>query len=130
MPARQILGAGNIGGTPMSEVKIIYLTGRTGRKYRFYTFADPDGLKAEGGIFAITKRSSKDDTWEHELIEIDVLQDMSELKRLMQMPGYNCHKGANCIAARLENDPIKRQRTAEDLWENYFPSMLSAKAAS
>ncbi|MDT8393566.1 MAG: hypothetical protein RQ761_06955 [Bacteroidales bacterium] len=112
--------------TKMTEVKIIYLTGRTGKKYRFYTFPDPDGLKAEGGIFAITRRYTNKNSWEHELIEIDVLHDMSELKKKMQMPGYNCHKGANCIAARLEKDPLKRKRVAEDLWGNYFPSMLSA----
>lgn len=111
----------------MTEVKIIYLTGRTGKKYRFYTFPDPDGLKAEGGIFAITKRVLKENSYEHELIEIDQLHDLSELKIKMQMPGYNCRKEANCIAARLESDPIKRKRTAEDLWGNYFPSMLSAE---
>ena len=110
----------------MTDVKIIYLTGRTGKKYRFYTFPGPESLKAEPGIFAITKRSSVKDTWQHEVIEIDLLPDMSELKRKMGMPGYNCHEGANCIAARLESDPIKRRKAAEDLWGNYFPSMLSA----
>lgn len=110
----------------MNDIKIIYLTGRTGKKYRFYTFPDPESLKAEGGIFAITRRSSVESTWEHEVIEIDMLHDMSELKRKMRMPGYNCHPGANCIAARLEDNPLKRKKTAEDLWGNYFPSMLSA----
>lgn len=110
----------------MTEIRIIYLTGRTGKKYRFYTFPGPESLKAEGGIFAITKRSAINNDWEHEVIEIDMLEDMSELKRKMKMPGYNCHEGANCIAARLEGDPRKRKKTAEDLWGNYFPSMLSA----
>lgn len=110
----------------MTDIRIIYLTGRTGKKYRFYTFPGPEGLKAEGGIFAITRRKPVDNTWEHEVIEIDLIADMSELKKLMKMPGYNCHKGANCIAARLETDPLKRKKTAEDLWGNYFPSMLSA----
>jgi len=110
----------------MTEVKIIYLTGRTGKKYRFYTFPGPEKLKAEGGVFAITKRSLIDDVWEHEVMRIDKIDDMSELKLLLARAGYNCSKGANCVAARLENDPVKRKKAAEDLWGNYFPSMLSA----
>jgi hypothetical protein len=59
-------------------------------------------------------------------MRIDETDNMSELKMLLSRAGYDCSKGANCIAARLENDPIKRKRAAEDLWGNYFPSMLSA----
>ena len=110
----------------MNEIKMIYLTGRTGKKYRFYTFAGPDGLKADGGIYAITKRSQIENVWEHEVIQIDVTKDMSGLKAMMSRKGYDCRKGANCIAARLESNPLKRKRAAEDLWGNYFPSMLSA----
>ncbi|MEN8224920.1 MAG: hypothetical protein ABFS05_06115 [Bacteroidota bacterium] len=105
---------------------MIYLTGRTGKKYRFYTFAGPDRLKAEGGIYAITKRILKEGVWEHEVIKIDETHNMSELKAMMSHPGYDCRKGANCLAARLEDHPVKRKRAAEDLWGNYFPSMLSA----
>lgn len=110
----------------MTDVKIIYLTGRTGKKYRFYTFPGPDSLKADGGIFAITKRSQNDEVWEHEVMRIDETDNMSELKMLLARSGYDCSKGANCVAARLENDPVKRKKAAEDLWGNYFPSMLSA----
>jgi hypothetical protein len=110
----------------MHEIKMIYLKGRTGKQYRFYTFSCPDSLKAEGGLYAITRRSPDEDTWEHEIIEIDQTKDMSELKAMISRVGYDCRKGANCIAARLENDPIKRKRAAEDLWGNYFPSMLTA----
>lgn len=109
----------------MTEVKIIYLTGRTGKKYPFYTFPGCDKLKAEGGVFAITKRSMINDVWEHEVMRIDETDNMSELKILIPKPGYDCSKGANCVAARLENDPVKRKKAAEDLWGNYFPSMLS-----
>ena len=110
----------------MTKVKIIYLTGKTGKKYRFYTFPGPDKLKAEGGVFAITKRAMIEDAWEHEVMRIDQTENMSELKMLMARAGYDCSTGANCIAARLENDPRKRKKAAEDLWGNYFPSMLSA----
>jgi hypothetical protein len=51
----------------MDKVKIIYLTGRTGKKYRFYTFPGPENLKAEGGVFAITKRRQLENKWEHEV---------------------------------------------------------------
>ena len=110
----------------MDKVKIIYLTGRTGKKYRFYTFPGPEKLKAEGGVFAITKRSQLKDKWEHEVMRIDETDNMSELKMLLARAGYDCSIGANCIAARLENDPVKRKKAAEDLWGNYFPAMLSA----
>jgi len=110
----------------MNEVKIIYLTGRTGKKYRFFTFPGPDKLKAEGGVYAVTKRSLINDVWEHEVMRIDETDNMSELKMLMKRSGYDCSKGANCVAARLENDTLKRKKAAEDLWGNYFPSMLSA----
>ncbi len=110
----------------MTEVKIIYLTGKTGKKYRFFTFPAADGLKAEGGVYAITKRSLIKDIWEHEVMRIDQTDNMAELKKLLTRAGYNCRKGFNCIAARLESDPMKRRKTAEDLWGNYFPSMLSA----
>ena len=110
----------------MTEAKMIYLTGKTGKKYRFYTFPGPEGLKAEGGVYAITKRSKKDKAWEHDVMEIAEIHDMSELKSMMRSPAYNCCEGANCLAARLENDPVRRRKTAEDLWGNYFPSMLSA----
>ena len=114
-------------GMHMTEIKIIYLTGRTGKKYRFYTFPGPDSLKAEGGIYAITKRIMiKGNLWEHEVMEIDLTKDMSELKAMMARVGYDCRKGANCLAARLEGNPLKRKKAAEDLWGNYFPSMLSA----
>ncbi len=112
----------------MSEVKIIYLTGRTGKKYRFYTFPGPESLKAEGGIYAITRRAFIDDAWEHEVLKISDTSDLSELKDIMSRAGYDCGKGANCVAARLENNPVKRRRTAEDLWGNYFPAMLSIPA--
>ena len=112
----------------MSEVRIIYLTGKTGKKYRFYTFAGPESLKAEGGVYAITRRILIDKSWEHEVLKIEETQNMAELKDLMAQPGYQCVEGANCIAARLENDPLKRKRTAEDLWGNYFPAMLSIGA--
>ena len=110
----------------MTKVKIIYLTGRTGKKYRFYTFPTPDNLKAEGGVFAITKRTLNENKWEHEVVRIDETDNMSELKMLLARAGYDCSKGSSCIAARLENDPLKRKKAAEDLWGNYFPSMLSA----
>jgi len=110
----------------MTEIKMIYLTGRTGKKYRFYTFPGPDGLKPEGGIYAITKRSQNEDVWEHEVVKIDETTDMSDLKAMMKRAGYDCRAGANCIAARLERNPSKRRRAAEDLWGNYFPSVLSA----
>ncbi len=110
----------------MTEVKMIYLTGRTGKKYRFYTFPGPEGLKAKGGVYAITKRSKKDKAWEHDVMKIDETHDMSELKTLMRAPDYDCREGANCLAARLENDPIRRRKAAEDLWGNYFPSILTA----
>ena len=110
----------------MHKVNIIYLTGRTGKKYRFYTFPGPENLKPKGGVFAITKRSNTDDVWEHEVMRIDETDNMSELKMLMERTGYDCSLGANCIAARLEDDPVKRKKAAEDLWGNYFPSMLSA----
>lgn len=110
----------------MTEVKIIYLTGKTGKKYRFYTFASPDSLKSKGGVYAITKRSKSDKSWEHEVMEIDQIHDMSELKAILAKPGFNCESGANCIAARMEENPVKRRKAAEDLWGNYFPSMLSA----
>ncbi|HSG67467.1 MAG TPA: hypothetical protein VK994_02075 [Bacteroidales bacterium] len=112
----------------MSEIKIIYLTGRTGKKYRFYTFPGPDSLKAEGGIYAITRRAFIDDAWEHEVLRIAETHNLSELKALMAQEGYDCEKGANCLAARLENNPIKRKRTAEDLWGNYFPAKLAIPA--
>ena len=110
----------------MTEVKIIYLTGRTGRKYRFYTFTGCDGLKSEGGVYAITKRALINDVWEHEVMRIDQTDNMAELKVLISKSGYDCSKGANCIAARLEDNALKRKKAAEDLWGNYFPSMLSA----
>lgn len=110
----------------MTKVKIIYLTGRTGKKYRFYTFPGPDSMKAEGGVFAVTKRSLIEEMWEHEVMRIDETDNLSELKILLTRSGYDCSKGSNCIAARLENDPVKRKKAAEDLWGNYFPSMLSA----
>lgn len=110
----------------MTDVRIIYLTGRTGRKYRFYTFPGPDNLKAEGGIYAITRRSLINDVWEHEVMRIDQVDNMSELKVLLESAGYGCRKKANCLAARLENNPIKRKKAAEDLLGNYFPAMLSA----
>ena len=113
-------------GTHMTEVKIIYLTGRTGKKYRFYTFKGCDSLKPEGGVYAITKRSLIDDVWEHEVMRIDQTENMAELKGLMSKSGYDCSKGANCIAARLEDNSLKRMKAAEDLWGNYFTSMLSA----
>jgi len=113
-------------GMLMNEVKIIYLTGRTGKKYRFYTFPGPDNLKAEGGVFAVTKRKMIKNVWEHEVMRIDETGNMSELKILLSRAGYDCSVGANCIAARLEDNPIKRKKAAEDLWGNYFPSMLSA----
>lgn len=109
----------------MTDVKIIYLTGRTGKKYRFYTFPGPESLKAEGGVYAITRRSLINDVWEHEVMRIDATDNMSELKVLLARSGYDCRKGANCLAARLENNPIKRKKAAEDLWGNYFPSMLT-----
>lgn len=110
----------------MSDVKIIYLTGKTGKKYRFYTFKSPDFLKALGGLYAITKRKQEDQSWEHEVIRIDQTTDMSEIKELLVQSGYDCRIGENCIAARLEDDPIKRRKATEDLWGNYFPSNLSA----
>jgi len=110
----------------MTKVKIIYLTGRTGKKYRFYTFPGPDNLKAEGGVFAVTKRTLINENWEHEVMRIDETDNMSDLKMLLTRSGYNCSEGANCIAARLESNPVKRKKAAEDLWGNYFPSMLSA----
>ncbi len=110
----------------MTEVKIIYLTGRTGKKYRFYTFPGPENMKAAGGVFAITKRTLIKDVWEHEVMRIDETNNLAELKMLMSRSGYDCSKGANCVAARLENNPAKRKKSAEDLWGNYFPSMLSA----
>jgi len=110
----------------MDKVKIIYLTGRTGKKYRFYTFPGPDNLKAAGGVFAVTKRKMIKDVWEHEVMRIDETENMSELKKMLNREGYDCSMGANCIAARLENNPLKRKKAAEDLWGNYFPSMLSA----
>ena len=110
----------------MTEVKMIYLTGRTGKKYRFYTFPGPEGLKAAGGVYAITKRSKKDKAWEHNVMKIDETHDMSRLKTIMHAPGYDFHKSANCLAARLENDPVRRRKTIEDLLGNYFPSMLTA----
>ena len=109
----------------MNEIKMIYLTGRTGMKYRFYTFAGPDSLKSEGGIYAITKRSQNEDAWEHEVVEINETANMSELKALLSSAGYDCHVGANCFAARLENNPLKRKRAADDLLGNYFPALLS-----
>ena len=112
----------------MTEVKIIYLTGRTGKKYSFYTFPGPESLKAEGGIYAITRRAFIDDAWEHEVLKIAHTQDLSELKALLAQAGHDCGVGANCVAARLENDELRRKRTAEDLWGNYFPSMLSVPA--
>jgi len=105
---------------------MIYLTGRTGQKYRFYTFPGPEGLKAKGGVYAITQRSMQDKAWEHKVMKIDETPDMSALKAIMRAPGYDCHKGANCLAARLENDPVRRRKMTEDLWGNYFPSMLTA----
>ncbi len=110
----------------MTEVKMIYLTGRTGKKYRFYTFPGPESLKAKGGVYAITKRSMKDEAWEHKVMKIDETHNMSELKTLMRSAAYDFHKGANCLAARLENDPVRRRKAAEDLLGNYFPSMLTA----
>lgn len=109
----------------MTDVKIIYLTGRTGKKYRFYTFPGPESLKAEGGVYAITRRSLKNDVWEHEVMRIDEIDNLSELKMLLAGSGYDCSKGANCLAARLENNPVKRKKAAEDLLGNYFPAMLS-----
>jgi hypothetical protein len=110
----------------MTEIKMFYLTGRTGKKYRFYTFPGPNSLKPEGGLYAITRRSQKKKVWEHEVVKIDETSNMSELKAMMESEGYDCHPGANCFAARLENDSLKRKRAAEDLWSNYFPSILSA----
>ena len=110
----------------MDKVKIIYLTGRTGKKYRFFTFPGPDRMKVAGGVFAVTKRTLINEVWEHEVMRIDEMENLSELKMLLSRAGYDCSPGANCIAARLENNPIKRKRAAEDLWGNYFPSMLSA----
>jgi hypothetical protein len=110
----------------MNTIKVIYLTGRTGKKYRFYTFPGPEKMKAAGGVFAITRRSMIDKQWEHEVMRIDHTENMAELKQLLTKIGYDCSKGSNCIAARLEKDPLKRRKATEDLWGNYFPSMLSA----
>lgn len=110
----------------MTEVKMFYLTGRTGKKYRFYTFPGPNSLKADGGLYVITKRSLNEEVWEHEVVKIDETSDMSDLKAMMEREGYKCRAGGNCFAARLESNPLKRKRAAEDLWGNYFPSLLSA----
>lgn len=110
----------------MTETKMFYLTGRTGKKYRFYTFPGPGSLKSEGGLYAITRRSQNEEVWEHEVVKIDETQNMSDLKAMMESDSYECRPGGNCFAARLESNPQKRKRAAEDLWSNYFPSILSA----
>src|SRR5210317_1953204 len=99
----------------MTEIKMFYLTGRTGKKYLFYTFPGPGSLKPEGGLYAITKRSWNEEVWEHEVVKIDETSNMSELKAMMESEGYECHPGGNCFAARLESNPLKRKRAAEDL---------------
>jgi hypothetical protein len=108
----------------MHEVKIIYLTGKTGKKYRFYTFRSPEGFKPSGGVFAITRRRKRKSAWEHEVIHLDEIHDMSGLHVHISQAGPQYMEEENFIAARLENDPLKRRKSIEDLLGNYFPSRL------
>ena len=106
----------------MESVRILYLEGKSGKKYRFYSFPHFSRFKKAGGIYVLTNRIRDNQKLTHKVLDIGFTEDLSSLNELYSEETRCCEKDANCVIVKIEDDLDSRQETFEDLRSRYLES--------
>lgn len=101
---------------------MLYLEGKSGKKYRFYSFPQFSRFKKAGGVYVLTNRVRDNQKLTHKVLHIGFTEDLSTLNEMYAEEARCCKEDANCVIVKIEDDLDSRQETFEDLRSKYLES--------
>lgn len=106
----------------MESVRMLYLEGKSGKKYRFYSFPSFSRFKKAGGVYVLTNRVRDNQKLTHKVLHVGSTEDLSMLNEMYSGPENRCKEGANCVIVKIEDNSDTRLETFEDLRSRYLES--------
>jgi hypothetical protein len=103
----------------MEDVKMIYVTGQSGKKYRFYSFKSCGHFKKAGGVYILTNKKQDQQRTVHQVIHIGETEDLSSITKKYTEDELDCRKKANCVCAKMVEDHNERIATFRDIKRKY-----------
>ena len=109
----------------MEPIRMLYLEGKSGKKYRFYSFPQFSRFKKAGGVYVLTNRVRDNRKLMHKVLDIGATEDLSSLNELFAEKTRCSGKDANCVIVKIEDDKDTRQETFDDLRKKYLESAIN-----
>jgi len=106
----------------MEPIRMLYLEGKSGKKYRFYSFPHFSRFKKAGGVYVLTNRIRDNQKLTHKVLHIGFTEDLSSLNEMYAEETSSNEKDANCVIVKIDDDLDSRQETFEDLRSRYLES--------
>jgi hypothetical protein len=106
----------------MEPIRMLYLEGESGKKYRFYSFPHFSRFKKAGGVYVLTNRIRDNKKLTHKVLDIGATEDLSTLNEKFAEKADCSDIDANCVIVKIEDDQNTREETFEDLRRKYLDS--------
>ncbi len=106
----------------MFKLGTLTLKGASGETYAFEVFAYDSEFNALGAVYAITRRTQKnDDNYKHTLMYLGETGDLSTRYDGHHKKDCFVQHSANCACIHLDDDEDSRLTKEADLLANYNP---------